>query len=144
MALEVSGQVFARPLQGLVRAGGQHEQVVVPVGQVGVAGAGACSRTTWAFVPPRPNELTAARRGRSPSGHSDSRSLTRNGLVAKSICGFGALKLRLGGISRVLERQHRLDDARDPGARVEMADVGLDRPDPAIPDGVGVVAGTPA
>ena len=35
----------------------------------GGAGAGASSRTTCAFVPPMPNELTPARRGLPFDGH---------------------------------------------------------------------------
>ena len=39
-------------------------------------GAGASSNTTWAFVPPIPNELTPARRGSAPAFHDCSLSLT--------------------------------------------------------------------
>src|SRR5207248_7908483 len=60
--------------------------------------AGACSSTTKAFVPPRPSELTAASRGRSPAGQSRHSVLTKKGLPAKSIFGLGLRKLRLGGI----------------------------------------------
>ena len=93
-------------------------------------GAGASSSTTCALVPPMPNELTPARRGvavRRPVGAA--RSLTKNGLAAKSICGLGRSKCRLGGISPVLQREHGLDQPGDAGRRVEVADVGLDRAD---------------
>jgi len=50
-------------------------------GRAGVVAAdagsgGASSITTWALVPPTPNELTPARRGVSPAGHSASCVLT--------------------------------------------------------------------
>ena len=59
--------------------------------------AGASSRITWALVPPKPNALTPARRGPSWRGQSRSALLTKNGLPAKSICGLGVSKCRLGG-----------------------------------------------
>ena len=34
------------------------------------SGSGACSKTTWAFVPPSPNELTPARSGPLSDFHS--------------------------------------------------------------------------
>ncbi|MCY1214156.1 hypothetical protein D9M72_259620 [compost metagenome] len=61
--------------------------------------AGASSSTTCALVPPTPNELTPARRGRSARGHGCSWLLTWNGVRAKSIAGFGAVKCAVGGIS---------------------------------------------
>ena len=62
------------------------------------AASGASSSTTWALVPPSPNELTAARRGRSERFHGRSSVFTKKGLPAKSICGLGDSKLMLGGI----------------------------------------------
>ena len=53
------------------------------------------------FVPPMPKELTPARRAPWP-GHLVSLVGTKNGESAKSIFGFGFLKLRFGGISPVL------------------------------------------
>jgi hypothetical protein len=50
---------------------------------------GASSSTMWAFVPPRPKELTPARRGGSVRGHGRSSVLTKNGLESKSIWGLG-------------------------------------------------------
>ena len=64
----------------------------------GAAAAGASSSTTCALVPPMPNELTPARRGagrRGPLAKRDRRR--RTALDAKSICGFGRSKCRLGG-----------------------------------------------
>ena len=53
------------------------------------ARAGASSRTTWALVPPMPNELTPARRGPA-AFQSVNVVLTKNGLPEKSIFGLGA------------------------------------------------------
>ena len=50
---------------------------------------GASSSTAWAFVPPMPKALTPARRGVEFWGQGRSLSLTKNGLLAKSISGFG-------------------------------------------------------
>ncbi len=58
-----------------------------PVPRAGAAGGS--SRTAWAFVPPMPKELTPARRGVGPAGHSVSRSLTWNGEESRSMSGFG-------------------------------------------------------
>ena len=61
--------------------------------------AGACSSTTWALVPPIPKELTLARR--TPSGfHAVHLSLTKKGLLAKSICRFGQRKFTDAGMRR--------------------------------------------
>jgi hypothetical protein len=62
------------------------------------ATAGASCTTTCALVPPTPKEFTPARRGPLRRVQSVSLSLTRNGLFSKSMAGFGASKLRLGGI----------------------------------------------
>ena len=53
----------------------------------------------------------------------------RTALRSKSIAGFGASKCRLGGISRCRSASDRLDQARDAGRGVEVADVGLHRAD---------------
>ena len=44
-----------------------------------------------------PNADTPARRGAAPRGQAASVDCTKNGLDAKSICGLGRSKLRLGG-----------------------------------------------
>ena len=88
--------------------------------------------TTCAFVPPIPNELTPARRGPPLPGFQRSVTvLTKNGLVAKSISGFGAFKVQPRRNRSVPQRQHRLDQSGHPGRRVEMPDVRLDRPERA-------------
>ena len=64
-----------------------------------LAGAVYSSSITCEFVPPIPSELIPARRGISLSCcHSLVVSATRNGVLAKSICGFGAVKFALAGI----------------------------------------------
>lgn len=67
-------------------------------GTEGVA-AGASSSTTCALVPPKPNELTPARRSPAPAGaaHGVSVFCTRKGEPAKSMDGFGASKPIEGG-----------------------------------------------
>ena len=58
--------------------------------------AGASSRITCALVPPMPNELTPApARPCRRACHGRSVVLTKNGLAAKSIFGFGVSKCRL-------------------------------------------------
>ena len=42
----------------------------------GTEAAGACSRTTWALVPPMPKELTPAQRGRPFDGQGARAALT--------------------------------------------------------------------
>ena len=57
--------------------------------------AGASSSTTWALVPPMPNELTPARRGDSAAGQSRPVGVdVERRLPAKSICGFGAREMQ--------------------------------------------------
>ena len=53
------------------------------------ARSGASSSTTWALVPPAPNELTPARRGVGPSGHGRSCAFTTKGVCESSSLGFG-------------------------------------------------------
>ena len=50
--------------------------------------AGASSRTTCAFVPPIPKELTPARRGVLPAGQDLNLSLTKKGELSKSMFGI--------------------------------------------------------
>ena len=62
-------------------------------------GAGP-SRTRWAFVPERLNELIAARRGRSgTSGHGVGSAVTRSGSRSQSTRGVGLSKWRCRGIT---------------------------------------------
>ena len=55
-----------------------------------IAAAGASSRTACALVPPMPNELTPARRGRSaPFAQGVNAAFTKNGVDPKLIFGLG-------------------------------------------------------
>ena len=82
-------------------------------------------------MPPRPSELTAASRGRSPAGQSRHCVLTKNGLAAKSIFGLGLRKLRLGGIFPFFNAKRSLDQSGEPGRLLQVPDVGLHRADRA-------------
>ncbi|CFE76184.1 Uncharacterised protein [Mycobacterium tuberculosis] len=53
---------------------------------------------TCAFVPPNPNDDTAARRGPSAVGHGEFCVGTKNLVDAASIAGFHCEKCRFGGI----------------------------------------------
>ena len=98
----------------------------------GCAGAGirnrACSSTTCALVPPNPNEDTPARRGRPVDGHS---VCLGNDFQPQSET--GSMRIGVGNAdsaeSAPLHRQHRLDETRDPGRRLQMTQIGLDRAD---------------
>ena len=83
-------------------------------------------RITWTLVPPKPNELTAVRRTCSPRGNGVSLSAITNGLLAKSIFGFGFLKCSVGGICSRYKHQRGFDQARDSCGIRRMADVSLD------------------
>ncbi len=50
---------------------------------------GASSRTTWAFVPLIPKELTPARRTLTPRGHGAARERSARELPSQSTCGLG-------------------------------------------------------
>ncbi len=60
---------------------------------------GASSTSRWALVPPRPNELTPARRGALPRFHLTGLAATKNGEPSKAMLGLGAVKFRLGGMT---------------------------------------------
>ncbi|CAM3314360.1 hypothetical protein MYSI104531_27285 [Mycobacterium simiae] len=62
------------------------------------AGSGPSSITTCAFVPPSPNEETAARRGPESDGHGVFSTGTNSRVGAASIAGFHWEKCRFGGI----------------------------------------------
>ena len=89
-----------RALERALAARREQQQLVRARGARRPAPSGASSSTTCALVPPTPSELTPARRGAPPRAQSRSVALTKNGLLAKSISGFGASKCRLGGIWR--------------------------------------------
>ena len=65
-----------------------------------IAGAGASSSTTCAFVPEIPNEFTPARAGPSCAGHGVAVVGTEKGISLHGMFGFGVTKCRFGGIVR--------------------------------------------
>ena len=73
---------------------------------------GASSSTACAFVPPKPNELTPARRGPALAGHCASSVWTRNGVRAKSIFGVRRREVDRRWDQLVVQRERRLDQAR--------------------------------
>ena len=76
-----------------------------------------CSSTTCAFVPPKPNDDTPARRGRPVAGHAVGSATTLRRRSSNGMCGLGLWKCRFGGDRAALQRQRRLDqpdDARPP------------------------------
>jgi hypothetical protein len=56
-----------------------------------------CSRIACAFVPLNPNAETAARRGRSSSGHGTGSAATRRPPSAQSTCEVGVPACRVAG-----------------------------------------------
>jgi hypothetical protein len=81
------------------------------------------------LVPPTPSELSAARRGSLLRGHGRSSVLTKNGLAAKSMIGFGRRSAGSAAAAHAAQRLTDLDQAGDAGRGVEVADVGLHRAD---------------
>ena len=100
---------------------------------------GASSTMTCALAPPTPNELRPARRGSSSGLPVDASArdvarapaarCTSNGVSTNGICGFGSSEVIDGSSVRVLQLQQHLDQPEHAGARLEVADVRLDRPD---------------
>ena len=123
----------ARSAAGRVQRGrrARREDQQLPAGATAPAGAGAAgasSRTTWALVPPMPNELTPARRG-APSA----RPRAQLGVDVERA--RREVDLRVGRLEVQARRDlpgarsasDGLDQAGDAGRGVEVADVGLDR-----------------
>ena len=129
---EMVAQARRGRVEGRRRPGRKHEQLLVVVGPGRGSATGASSSTTWAFVPPTPNELTPARRG-EPSGDCHGRSERDD--AERRVLEI-ELRVRRGEVQARRERlvvqgQRRLDEAGDAGGRVEVADVALDRSDRA-------------
>ena len=126
---EVIGEVGGHRLERGARSGRENQhfpgQSVDPRG-----GSGASSRTAWALVPPIPKELTPARRGPS-EGHGASARCTKNGVSAKEIRGLGRSKPRHGDERARAQAEDGLDQPREPGDDVGVAEGGLDRSDRA-------------
>ena len=95
------------------------------------ARGGASSRIAWALVPPKPKELTPARRGAAPGSPrrpGAGRSATRNGAAAKSISGFGRLEVDgSAGSSPCSSARTVLISPAIAGGGVQVAEVALDR-----------------
>ena len=92
----------------------------------GAETAGASSRTTWALVPPTPNELTPARRTPSHS-HGPYSLRTTKGPRSRCSSGLGLVKCRVPGIARCLRQRIVLIKLAIPAADLQVTDVGLDR-----------------
>ena len=92
------------------------------------AGAGASSSTRWQFVPPKPNELTAARRGR-PAGasHGCSSVATWKPAAEREVRVRARRTPPAAGCVCSCEHQRRLDEAGDAGGAHGVADVRLHR-----------------
>ena len=144
VGVEGVGQARRRGVERGRRPRRQHQQRARGVGPLVRRGRGASSSTTWALVPPMPNELTPARRGVAPGGHGARRCVDeeRRGreVDARDSASRSAGS---GGISRCSQRQHRLDQAGDAGRGVEVADVGLHRAERAEAAGARCRRGTP-
>ena len=86
-----------------------------------------------ALVPENPKELTPARRGLPLVCHGIASSTTRTGRRSHGMCGDGVLEMQVLRQHFVLQRKHDLDQAGDPGRRLEVPDVGLHRSDQQRP-----------
>ena len=129
VVFEMLGQIRGHGLQGGVGLGRQEQQL---------------PRSGVARVVRRGSLLDDAVRIGAPNaegadpGPAHSVALPRGKLGIDVERAFGEVDLRVGpleveggGNLLVLQRQDRLDEARHSGSRVEMSDVGLDRPDRA-------------
>ena len=91
------------------------------------------STTRCAFVPLRPNELTAARRGTPPGVTHARRSVCTKNRAAREIDALVlALEVQRGHQLPVAHAQQHLDQTGEPGSRHRMPDVRLRRSDRAI------------
>ena len=88
-----------------------------------------CSSTTWVLMPPKPIEDTPARIG-PLAGHSSAVRGTRSaGVVAGSSFGCGSTWPVAGGITWWWMARMALIRPADPGRRLGVPDVALDRAD---------------
>ena len=92
------------------------------------SGAGASSTITCAFVPLKPNELTPAHAAGPRGQTASSRRQRRSAFAPTAMCGLSSGSAG-GRESRRAAAQDHLDQARDAGRRLQVADVGLDRAD---------------
>ena len=107
-----------------------------------------------AAAPPRGSRARWCRRSRTSSRRrgagsrssvqARSASFTKNGLLSKSISGFGVAEVEAGRDARVLEREHRLDQPAAPAAASRWPTFALHRADGAGAAAAPLVARTPA
>ena len=100
MLRRCDGQVACRRVQCRLRLRRQREQLPAAARDPTVHGSGASSSTTCALVPPKPNELTPARRG-TPSvrGHGVRRAFNAEGAVREIDVRVRSLEVHAGGSS---------------------------------------------
>ena len=96
------------------------------------SGAGGCSRMTWALVPLIPNDETPARRGRPAArARAGPRSAARPRRRTSRRAGSARRRAGCCGSTPCRIAMHHLDDAGDAGGGLGVADVGLQRAEPA-------------
>ena len=79
---------------------------------------GASSSTTWALVPPTPNELTPARSGCPPASQGRHSCIDEERRVVEVELGAWRLEVKRRRQRPVMQGQGRLDQARHTGRRV--------------------------
>ena len=103
-------------------------QLLRMVRAVAPSGAGGSASTTWALVPPKPNELTpATRRLQSGNGRPVLRNVNTQ-LPQRNLIAW-VLEMQVRRNVPMFEYQRSFDQSGDACAGLEMADVGFDRPD---------------
>ena len=78
-------------------------------------------RIAWAFVPPKPNELTPATGGPGPPGQGSVLGRRRAGRARRRGSPGSAPRGGASAGSPVLERERGLDEPRDAGRRLQVA-----------------------
>ena len=101
----------------------------------GAVAPAVASRTTWALMPPKPNALTPARRGRSP--HGAAASITRKRVVASSA--RGCSQCSDGGWTSWCNASAALIKPATPAAGMAWPIIDFTEPSP----GAGPLAGPP-
>ena len=117
------GGEFAHPL-GLLPV--STRVVTAGVGASGGgSGSGACSMTTCALVPPKPNDDTPSA-ARMPGVRHFVGSATTLRRSSSKVCAVGRIEVLVGRDLTGLHGQCRLDQPDHAGGGLEMAEVGLD------------------
>ena len=96
--------------------------------------------STWALVPPTPRLFTPARRGVPRGGPRRQRRVDVERALVEGARRIRRVEVQAGRNLPVLERQRHLDERRDAGGGVEVADVGLHRADGRTTAGAGLGA----